>query len=104
MRKNEFYLGDIELDNIFQRPGYLGSIEGLAEWAYNIHRNHPDSNLKIYAKKVVYTNEGPTPIEIPSAFPSEIKEAQELAEQGNVAVLWLLATLDLIQSSSPNTQ
>ncbi|MFH1244562.1 MAG: hypothetical protein V1487_03260 [bacterium] len=96
MRPNEFYIADIDIDGALQRPSFLGSFDNLAAWAHELYQEHQAHALKISAKKVVHTGAGITHVEIPKLTPSEIIEAQQLAEQGNGAMAWLFTTLNLL--------
>lgn len=104
MRKNELYKCDIEINGVFFHPGFLGSLDNLADWAYEIHVNHPYKKLQITAEKVIFTDNGTTGVAIPPLDKSETQEVLELERQGELAHVWLFTTLGLIQSSSPNTQ
>ncbi len=104
MRPNEIYTGDIELDGTFLRPGYAGSLDNLAKWAYEIHQTYPDNKLKIIAKKVIFIKDSHTRVDIPPLDKSETQEVLELESQGELAHIWLFTTLGLIRSFSPNIQ
>lgn len=96
MRPNEIYTGDIEINGVFFHPGFLGSLDNLADWAYEIHVNHPYKKLQITAKKVVFTNRGPTGVDIPPLDRSEIEEATDLFYlEGDLSLAWFFTTIGL---------
>lgn len=104
MRKNEFYTWDINIDTSLYLPGYLGSFDNLPGWAYAIHTAHPDSKLKLTAKKVVHSGGGPVGVEIPPLSHGEIAEIKDKVRQGELAYAWLFTTLGLIELNELDLQ
>ncbi len=95
MRYPCIFSADVHIEGKRFDPGFAGSFEQMALWAFQQHQVNPEKEINVSALHVVHTGDGQTHMNLSAITPSELHEAKEKLTQGDASIAWFLVQIGL---------